>query len=886
MSTVYLWSGALTPTGARVVAKVTGTSTRLAVSTSAAMTTPTFFGPVVPANEVVSISATGLSANTKYFYAMEDNGVLDTAKVGEFRTLPLAGQPASFSMVASGCAGASASSYIHSPGVSNAPIFDTIRALDPLFFAHLGDRNYGNIDDNDQPAFRDIYDRVMAAPRQEQLYREVPTVYGWDDHDFGNNNSDSTDLSRPAVATVYRERVPSYTLPAGTGDNPIYHSFEIGRVLFIVSDTRWARVPSVTMLGSAQKTWMEGVLTASTAEAFVWLCPTPWMGLSDDTWAAFGTERDELVDMFTSTGWMDRMVCIVADYHGLGMDTGTGNLALTGASFPVWLWASLDSPGSGTPGGITTQYDQGPTSPGAERYGVLEVVDSGDVIALTGTGYIGSTPWASYTLNVVLDSASPVPPRDLSITYDDQLSRVRVTSGEVEGTGYVPISDTFVRVVASQWGNADSGQAWTTAGAAAANFSTTGFVGRVALTPVGTRHYTYVASQVYTDVEFTASIITPVAAAGGDIGGGFLVRGQSTSDHYMAQVLFKPTGAIHLDWTKRVAAGAYTNMVTGVDLVATYSGATRVNVRIKAQGTTLSFKAWKDGDPEPASYNLVAIDATFANGFIGTHSVLFSGNTNTLPVNMGYDDINTVTPPPVTITVDRSLNEVTWTTVRGGNERSAEPGVDITIDDYEFWSDVTNYYRVSVYDSLGALAATQTGVITPVLGTPWLKSIARPFLNRALTGPVNVSPIDRAARNGIHDVVGRSFPVAVTDLRGSRQVTIEVLTDTAEARRDLDLILASGDPVFVHVPPGRVLSSMYAVIGDSTDRHLSDGNRRHIFILPLTEVAAPGPEVVGATSTYQSVRNTYATYTDLAAANATYGDLRELVGSPDDVIVG
>jgi hypothetical protein len=888
MSTVYLWSGALTPTGARVVAKVTGTSSRLAVSASPAMTSPTYFGPVVPTNEVVSISATGLSADTVYYCAIEDDSVLDTAKVGKFRTLPTAGTPASFTVVASGCAGASGSPYIHSSGVSNSPIFDTIRTLDPLFFAHLGDRNYANIDDNDQAAFRDVYDRVMAAPRQADLYRNVPTVYAWDDHDYGNNNSDAAELSRPAVSAVYRERVPSYALPAGAGDNAIYHSFEVGRVLFIVSDTRWARVPGATMLGATQKAWMEGVLASSSAEALVWLLPTPWLGLSDDTWAAFTSERDELRDMFATYGWSDRMVCINADYHGLGMDTGGGNLALTGAPFPVWLWCSLDSPGSGTPGGITTQYDQGPTSPGADRYGVLEVDDQGDYIALTGTGYIGSTPWASYTLNIVLESSTAVAPRDLTLTYDDTLSRVRVTSTEVEGAGYAALSDSFDRTESNGWGTPDeAGNApgpWVTSGAPAANFSVSTGRGRMGLTPVSTRHYV-LHPATYADVEYTSSFIVPAAATGGDIAGAFLIRAQDTANYYMAQVLFKPTGVLHLDLYVAVA-GTHTAIATGVDLPDTYSGAARVNIRLSAKGSVISAKAWNNLNPEPSPWSLVGSDTTYTSGSIGVSGILFGTNTNTQPVAVSFEDLQTVSPDPITITVARSTNEVTWATVRGGDERTVNSGEVLTVDDYEFSSDVANHYRVQVFDDTGTLAATQTGVITPILGTPWIKSIARPFLNRALTGPVNVSDISRAARSGVFDVVGRSFPVAVTDLRSGRQVTIEVLTDTEDRRRELDLITASGDPIFLHMPAGRVLSSMYAVIGDTLDRQLSPGNARHFFVLPLTEVAAPGPEVIGATSNYQTIANTYATYADLADAHDTYGSLRELVGSPDDIIVG
>lgn len=884
MSTVYKWSGGVTPSGAVVNAKVTGTtSARLAVSTSESMTSPVYYGPAVPAaGGMVTITATGLDPSTQYHYAIEDDGAIDTAKVGAFRTFGPEGEPESFTGVVSGCAGTSSSPHLHSPGVSNSPIFDTIRGLDPDLFIHLGDRNYGNITANDPAAFRDVYDRVMAAPRQEQLYRLVPTVYVWDDHDFANNDSDGSEASRPAVSQVYRERVPSYPLPAGVGDNPIYHSFTRGRVLFIVSDTRWARVPGATMLGAAQKAWMESVLSASSAEALVWCNPTPWMGGSADTWAGFVSERNEMIDLFDGYGWLDRMVCLNADYHGLGMDTGGGNLELTGAPFPVWLWCSLDSPASGTG---SNQYDMGPTSPGADRYGILEVADDGDVLHITGTGYINTTPWNSHTLHVLTaTSTTPVPPRTLSLAYDDVLSRVRVTSAEVEGAGYNAFTDTFTRTEAIGWGVADTGQAWTTSGGAAANFSVSSDRGRVGLTPVATRHYT-LTDAAYSDVEYTASVIVPATATGGNIAGAFLVRAQDTANYYMAQILFTTTGALQLDLYKAVG-GSHTTVVSGVTLSDTYSGAARVNVRIKAQGSTLSVKAWNNLSPEPGSYQLIGSDTDYAAGQLGTSAILFTGNTNTLPVLVSFDDFATVTPPPVTLDVERSLDEITWLPVRGGQDREVPAGGSLTVDDYEFAADVANYYRVSVTDSTGAAAGSASGVITPMLSAVWVKSISRPFLNRKVW--VNdFGDIEREARNGVFAVKGRSLPVSVTDVRGSRQCELLLVTDTDGEADELDLILSSGDPVFIHAPAECPVPvpSMYAVVGTLSVNRPGRLSPVRVWTLPLTEVAPPGPGVVGATITWQGVINAYATWQDVLDDQPTWNSLLELIGSPSDVVV-
>jgi hypothetical protein len=187
-------------------------------------------------------------------------------------------------------------------------------------------------------------------------------------------------------------------------------------------------------------------------------------------------------------------------------------------------------------------------------------------------------------------------------------------------------------------------------------------------------------------------------------------------------------------------------------------------------------------------------------------------------------------------------------------------------------------------DELVFTLAAQTAAITPVLDTIWLKSIARPFLNRTVT-LTDYSDISRGSRNGVFEIVGRTLPVAVSDVRGSRSVTLTVMVPTVAAADDLDLVLASGDPVFVHVPPGCPVPGMYAVVGDTTQYRRSARATRRYFTLPLTEVAAPGPDVVGATITYQGILNAYATYSDLLAANATYHDVAERIGDPSEVIV-
>lgn len=421
MAVINAWVGAVTPTSARVVAKIQGGSARLAVADNPDMSGPAWYGPVsASAQGVVSLTATGLTSNRRYWWAVEDAGVLDTVTGGRFRTHPPLGEPATFDFITGGDAGITPQvpgigNVVNPSRLSNHPVFDTIRLRDPLFFAHLGDMHYydpgsGNhgFPDASLATYRRCYDDVLAQPRQHQLYREVPLVYVWDDHDYGPNDADSTSPGRANAQRVYRERVPHYPL---ADEEAIFHSFQVGRVLFVVSDCRSDRTPNAypdgpdkTMLGSAQRAWLEQLLTRarSEASALCWLMPLQWLSGAVDSWGGFRTEQAQLAEMLGDLGWLDRMWMVVADKHSLGIDTGTNN---QWGGFPNFLTASLDA-GGGTSEG---PYDLGITG-GRNRYTRFVVQDQGDTILVNGTGYIGVSPWRSYEFTILASTPSPGDP--------------------------------------------------------------------------------------------------------------------------------------------------------------------------------------------------------------------------------------------------------------------------------------------------------------------------------------------------------------------------------------------------------------------------------------------------------------------------------------------
>lgn len=237
-----------------------------------------------------------------------------------------------------------------------------------------------------------------------------------------------------------------------------------------------------------------------------------------------------------------------------------------------------------------------------------------------------------------------------------------------------------------------------------------------------------------------------------------------------------------------------------------------------------------------------------------------------------------------TATVEHSTDGVRWTTVRGAVSDLIVGGA-VGADDYEFVPSVLNTYRVR---TLTPTVHIESTTITPTLDSVWLKSVARPFLNLRVTLVGEEFVYEREDRGGLFPVVGRSLPVAVNDVAGSRQYPLTIRTETAEDASNLDLLLAGGDTLFLHAAVGEVVPAG-GVFVKAGRPHVDYGqvpvHGLKWTTIQVTECAAPGPDVVGATSTCATVLATYATCADLLAAVATCADLLELVGSPTEVLV-
>lgn len=363
---------------------------------------------------------------TTYFYGLESEWK-SLGRHGRFRTMPTPGAAQNFSFAFASCA---------RTGSDHAVFSEVMRLQDQaegsnaphLFFLHMGDIFYEDIEDNDVQKYRSAYKDVWSSGTQSALYRNRALVYMWDDHDFGENDSNGQSPSKSAAMKSYQMFVPHYPLVAqsalAAGDPaafevPIYQAFTVGRVRFLLMDLRsmsepaevdnkedWANGNHPTMLGTAQKAWLDGELATYAQYGMMVLVSTkPWTGAADDSscckWMNYPDERVEVANMIKARG-VDNLVAVAGDSHMVAYDDGsnTDYASGGGAGFPLLHSAPLDQASSFKGGPYshgcfapeTTVGDWmkrimsfGSWNPDTQQFSVLEVTDTGGDLQASST---------------------------------------------------------------------------------------------------------------------------------------------------------------------------------------------------------------------------------------------------------------------------------------------------------------------------------------------------------------------------------------------------------------------------------------------------------------------------------------------------------------------
>jgi hypothetical protein len=157
------------------------------------------------------------------------------------------------------------------------------------------------------------------------------------------------------------------------------------------------------------------------------------------------------------------------------------------------------------------------------------------------------------------------------------------------------------------------------------------------------------------DAELLATVTMPIVPVGDGAYVYFLLRTNSdVTSFYFARVYFAPAATAQLSIRKRVPTE--TLLGTAASTIAHAAGDS-YTVRFRVEGSTLSAKLWKTTSAEPSAWQLVVSDTDLAGpGGMGLRTLLGTSTTNTLPVNVTYDDVSITDSQ--TFTVDRSVNGV------------------------------------------------------------------------------------------------------------------------------------------------------------------------------------------------------------------------------------
>lgn len=232
---------------------------------------------------------TGLRPGKRVYWRvrLRRRGRDSVGPVRSFRVLPRAGSAAGATLAIGSCA------------AQFGPVFDAIAARRPDVFVWQGDLNYPDTMGplaQTTPGYAGIWRDFLASPRMVPILDRTLFAAQRDDHDYGVQDANSTNLVPWGLAPweALMERRLHYRFSAGLADVWVLdqrrHKTEPG-----AADT-----PAKTLLGLDQRDWLLKTLAASRAPFKIVCSPCTLAPLSanqrDGSWAAgFMAERDLLL---------------------------------------------------------------------------------------------------------------------------------------------------------------------------------------------------------------------------------------------------------------------------------------------------------------------------------------------------------------------------------------------------------------------------------------------------------------------------------------------------------------------------------------------------------------------------------------------------------------
>lgn len=207
-------------------------------------------------------------------------------------------------------------------------------------------------------------------------------------------------------------------------------------------------------------------------------------------------------------------------------------------------------------------------------------------------------------------------------------------------------NDQFNRVSASGWETSTDFGAWSTftsAGTVASDIANNQGRHSVTSTTAFIASYLPSVSIKNVDLYIEAAIDTALNVSGGNIEiGNLLLRGQNTTTYYMLRVdINQTTEQIQM----KLMVGSSQDLTTTVTCGAFWDTTDPMSIRFQADGNTFRGKVWRTSTAEPYDWNLeYSHGDVFGPGWIGVRTGVATGNTNTKPINILYDNFRVEIP--------------------------------------------------------------------------------------------------------------------------------------------------------------------------------------------------------------------------------------------------
>lgn len=460
--------------------------------------------------------------------------------------------------------------------------------------------------------------------------------------------------------------------------------------------------------------------------------------------------------------------------------------------------------------------------------------------------------------------------------------------------------DTFSRTVTGGWGNADTGQPWTTVGGTLAVDYTVGSgVGNHSLASVNLSRKTVLAGLTpMQNQDVAVQVTVPAVATGAPLDGGILLHFVDLLNYYIVELSFGLTGVL----TLRISTdfGGVVTLGLATYAMGAYTATSQWNIRARITGTTIQGKAWAAGGVEPTAWLVSYTDATLTTpATVGLRSMAETGNTNTTPV-FKYDQF--LTPGDASVAVNRVTPDGVSTPVRGTPILSS--GNSIVLWDDEAPLNTVLTYTMTTFESVistSSVSITGTGGEIGFIKDPLNPALDIPLVFFPKTDSCRVTPgigllgLDAEVfgdNAGEYSRIANAKPIVLPQIRDDATSTIHLISITAANYVTLKTMLASGNILLIQLPVAYGWAvdrygSDYVHIKDATVKRPTSASfkkQEREWVLPYSLTGAPTNVATGTTgdttngvarSTYTTMKASGLTYAALKATGKTYAQLAQ-----------